>query len=225
MQSTNKMFLSLVLAAAAAVPAAAAAAVPAAAAAAVPVSQDAQNLLGNINSTQYMTSDLAKSLMDFMKSYSGTSNTATAAKLVDQNLANEEEYASYIESKKAEEKASDLDTLRQAVIANGQAISSPDLKNYWRTLVDNRVHDMQSQINQNKKEIGQVAAKSAALSGLFQPYNVGRFNTTVALGGYKSETAMAVGVGYRFNDQTAAKAGLAFGSNSVAYNVGLDYEW
>ena len=49
-------------------------------------------------------------------------------------------------------------------------------------------------------------ASQAALNGLFQPYNVGKFNVSAAIGGYDSEQAMALGTGYRFNDNFAIKA-------------------
>ena len=79
-----------------------------------------------------------------------------------------------------------------------------------------------------RKETRQGLAAQAALSGLFQPYSVGKFNVTAALGGFKSDTAVAVGAGYRFNENFAAKAGLAVGTSSggsASYNVGLNYEW
>lgn len=77
------------------------------------------------------------------------------------------------------------------------------------------------------KEIKNALATQAALTGLFQPYNVGQFNVTAAVGGYKDHTAIAVGVGYRFNEAFAVKAGIAKGSKKshVAYNIGLNYEF
>ncbi|EMZ3832794.1 YadA-like family protein [Salmonella enterica] len=38
-------------------------------------------------------------------------------------------------------------------------------------------------------------ASSAALSGLFQPYSVGKFNITAGVGGFRDESAIAVGTG------------------------------
>ncbi|EPN5397335.1 YadA-like family protein, partial [Escherichia coli] len=37
--------------------------------------------------------------------------------------------------------------------------------------------------------------------------------------------AMAVGVGYRFNEQTAAKAGVAFSDGDASWNVGVNFEF
>ena len=79
-----------------------------------------------------------------------------------------------------------------------------------------------------RKETRQGLAEQAALSGLFQPYNVGRFNVTAAVGGYKSESAVAIGTGFRFTENFAAKAGVAVGTSSgssAAYHVGVNYEW
>ena len=71
-------------------------------------------------------------------------------------------------------------------------------------------------------------ASQAALNGLFQPYNVGKFNVSAAIGGYDSEQAMALGAGYRFNKNFAIKAGIASdlsGFDHVAYNVGANFEF
>ena len=71
-------------------------------------------------------------------------------------------------------------------------------------------------------------ASQAALNGLFQPYNVGKFNVSAAIGGYDSEQAMALGAGYRFNENLAIKAGIASdlsGFDHVTYNVGANFEF
>ncbi|EKM7330294.1 YadA-like family protein, partial [Escherichia coli] len=80
-----------------------------------------------------------------------------------------------------------------------------------------RLNDHQRQIRENHEEMKRAAAQSAALAGLFQPYSVGKFNATAALGGYSDKQAVAVGVGYRFNEQTAAKAGIAASDGDVSY--------
>ena len=71
-------------------------------------------------------------------------------------------------------------------------------------------------------------ASQAARNGLFQPYNVGKFNVSAAIGGYDSEQAMALGAGYRFNKNFAIKAGIASdlsGFDHVTYNVGANFEF
>ena len=71
-------------------------------------------------------------------------------------------------------------------------------------------------------------ASQAAINGLFQPYNVGKFNVSAAIGGYDSEQAMALGAGYRFNENFAIKAGIASnlsGFDHVTYNVGANFEF
>lgn len=71
-------------------------------------------------------------------------------------------------------------------------------------------------------------AANAAIAGLFQPYSVGKFNVTAALGGYDSEQAIAIGSGYRFNENFAMKAGVATNTSdfdAVTYNVGVNFEW
>lgn len=90
---------------------------------------------------------------------------------------------------------------------------------------DARLNSQQRQIRENHEEMKRAAAQSAALAGLFQPYSVGKFNATAALGGYSDKQAVAVGVGYRFNEQTAAKAGIAASDGDVSYNVGVNFEF
>ncbi|HCT1785541.1 TPA: YadA-like family protein [Escherichia coli] len=88
-----------------------------------------------------------------------------------------------------------------------------------------RLNSQQRQIRENHEEMKRAAAQSAALAGLFQPYSVGKFNATAALGGYSDKQAVAVGVGYRFNEQTAAKAGVAFSDGDASWNVGVNFEF
>ena len=91
-----------------------------------------------------------------------------------------------------------------------------------------RIDSLDKNVANLRKETRQGLAAQAALSGLFQPYSVGKFNVTAALGGFKSDTAVAVGAGYRFNENFAAKAGLAVGTSSggsASYNVSVNYEW
>ncbi|HHZ0307941.1 TPA: YadA-like family protein [Escherichia coli] len=88
-----------------------------------------------------------------------------------------------------------------------------------------RLNSQQRQIRENHEEMKRAAAQSAALAGLFQPYSVGKFNATAALGGYSDKQAIAVGVGYRFNEQTAAKAGVAFSDGDASWNVGVNFEF
>ncbi|EJH4205942.1 TPA: YadA-like family protein [Escherichia coli] len=108
------------------------------------------------------------------------------------------------------------------VTKNTQAI-----QNHSRQLQEHnaRLNSQQRQIRENHEEMKRAAAQSAALSGLFQPYSVGKFNATAALGGYSDKQAVAVGVGYRFNEQTAAKAGIAASDGDVSYNVGVNFEF
>lgn len=76
------------------------------------------------------------------------------------------------------------------------------------------------------KKLKRGLAAQAALSGLFQPYSVGKANVTAAVGGYRSQSAFAVGVGYRYNEKFATKAGFAFApGGGVAYHAGVNFEW
>ena len=90
-----------------------------------------------------------------------------------------------------------------------------------------RIDKLDQRVTKLDKKLERGLSQQAALSGLFQPYNVGKVNVTAAVGGYKSRTAIAVGAGYRFNDKVAAKAGVSFSTDggSGSYNVGVNYEF
>ncbi|MDH2924437.1 hypothetical protein A4A71_03530 [Nicoletella semolina] len=89
------------------------------------------------------------------------------------------------------------------------------------------INNLEQRITQVDKTMSRGFATQAALSGLFQPYSLGKANVTAAVGGYKSESALAVGVGYRFDTNVAAKAGVAFNTRGGAatYNAAINYEW
>ncbi|HDR1450809.1 TPA: YadA-like family protein [Pasteurella multocida] len=84
-----------------------------------------------------------------------------------------------------------------------------------------------TRLNHLKRDLKRGLATQSALNGLFQPYSVGKFNLTAAFGGYQSQTAIAIGTGYRFNERIAAKAGIAKSVKGAAlsYNVGVNYEF
>ena len=107
---------------------------------------------------------------------------------------------------------------KQAIAANTETIKQhyAEMKNNFAA-VNSRIDNLDEEMK-----------KGAALNGLFQPYNVGKFNLSVAIGGYESEQAMALGTGYRFNENFAMKAGIASdlgGFDSVTYNIGANFEW
>lgn len=88
-----------------------------------------------------------------------------------------------------------------------------DLHESWQKMATDRMNGLQKQISNNRKEIRESAAQNAALAGLFQPYSVGKFNATAALGGYSDKQAVAVGIGYRFTDNVAGKMAVADGGD------------
>ncbi|MFS6938612.1 YadA-like family protein [Neisseria animaloris] len=91
-----------------------------------------------------------------------------------------------------------------------------------------KIQQLDKKVNDLDKEVRRGLASQAALGGLFQPYNVGKLNVSAAVGGYRSETAVAVGTGFRFNEHFATKAGAAFNTKkggSASYNVGVNFEW
>ncbi len=85
-----------------------------------------------------------------------------------------------------------------------------------------------ARIKEINDEKNRGLASQAALSGLFQPYTVGRMNVSAAFGGYKSEQGIAVGTGFRYSENFAVKGGVATNlkhASGVAYNVGANFEF
>ena len=119
--------------------------------------------------------------------------------------------------------AADISNLRTNVSAHKVDI------NKLRTDVDahtKRLDHLDNRVNKLDKDLKRGLAAQAALTGLFQPYTVGKANFTAAVGGYKSQTAVAVGTGYRYNQNIATKAGVAFTQGGgVTYNAGVNFEW
>ena len=96
------------------------------------------------------------------------------------------------------------------------------------TEMKNNFAAVNSRIDKLDDKMKKGFASQAALNGLFQPYNVGKFNVSAAIGGYDSEQAMALGTGYRFNENFAIKAGVASdlgGFDHVTYNIGANFEF
>ncbi|AFP84908.1 YadA C-terminal domain-containing protein [secondary endosymbiont of Ctenarytaina eucalypti] len=89
-----------------------------------------------------------------------------------------------------------------------------------------RINRLEQQVSKTNTKIDRGLAASAALAGLFQPYCVGKANVTAGLGGYRSSQALAVGSGYRMNENAAVKIGLAYsGGNDIMYNASFNLEW
>ncbi len=110
----------------------------------------------------------------------------------------------------------------EKISVHASALQALKAKSEARALVAGRLND---EATKTKKDLHEGLAMQAALSGLFKPYNVGRFNVSVAVGGYKSETALALGSGFRFNKRYAVTLGAASNvkhTRNVTANVGLE---
>ncbi|PRM16905.1 Adhesin YadA precursor [Haemophilus influenzae] len=123
-----------------------------------------------------------------------------------------------------------IDANKTAIDANKTAIDAnkADITAHTATIATHtqRLDNLDNRVNNLNKDLKRGLAAQAALNGLFQPYNVGKLNLTAAVGGYKSQTAVAVGTGYRYNENIATKAGVAFTrGGSATYNVGVNFEW
>lgn len=126
---------------------------------------------------------------------------------------------------------SDIATNKAGVAQNKSDIATnkAGMAQYRSSITKNiaRISNLEGRVDRLEKNVKRSFAAQSALIGLFQPYNVGKFNLSAAVGGYNSETAFAIGSGYRFNQNVAAKAGIAMApsSSSVSYNAGINFEW
>jgi len=119
--------------------------------------------------------------------------------------------------------AADINNLRTDV--NAHKVDIDKLRTDVNTHTK-RLDHLDNRVNKLDKDLKRGLASQAALTGLFQPYTVGKANFTAAVGGYKSQTAVAVGTGYRYNQNIATKAGVAFTQGGgVTYNAGVNFEW
>ncbi|ECE3290565.1 hypothetical protein C3509_00005, partial [Salmonella enterica] len=116
--------------------------------------------------------------------------------------------------------------VREAKTYTDSRISTLDLSGAQTLKKANDYTDRR--FNQLSKKIDRGLASSAALSMLFQPYGVGKLNFTASVGGYGSETAIAVGSGYRLDENKAIKAGVSSSTSSsskLTYGAALNFEW
>ncbi|AKD37463.1 outer membrane protein 100 [Pasteurella multocida subsp. multocida OH4807] len=108
-------------------------------------------------------------------------------------------------------------------------IHKSELRIHEKSILENRanIDILDKRVDYLHTELKNGLATQAALNGLFQPYSVGKFNMSVAVGGYRDRTALAVGMGYRFNEKVAAKAGMSTSTSGggMAYNVGVNFEF
>ena len=119
--------------------------------------------------------------------------------------------------------AADINNLRTDV--NAHKVDIDKLRTDVNTHTK-RLDHLDNRVNKLDKDLKRGLAAQAALTGLFQPYTVGKANFTAAVGGYKSQTAVAIGTGYRYNQNIATKAGVAFTQGGgVTYNAGVNFEW
>ncbi|MEX5855140.1 hypothetical protein HBA43_06945 [Providencia rettgeri] len=115
----------------------------------------------------------------------------------------------------------------QIAVNNRQSQINKNVDNRLNQL-DSRVTSLDKRVDSLDNELKRGLASQAALSGLFQPYNVGHFNLSMALGGYESNTALALGSGYRIDESVAVKAGVATNTDDfkgVTYNAAVNFEW
>jgi len=89
------------------------------------------------------------------------------------------------------------------------------------------IKDLRSDLEEQAKQTAGIGAMAMATSNLVMPYSVGKFSVTAGVGNYDSESAIAVGSGYRFDDHLTVRANAAYetGSENVGIGAGVGYEF
>lgn len=140
--------------------------------------------------------------------------------------------------KSVDENKKAIDVNKKAIAENTKLIEAnkAEIETYSKDVIENNnkvainqknIAMMNQQLSDLNKSVKNGLATQSALNGLFQPYNIGKMNVSAALGGYKSHNALAVGAGFRFNKNVAAKAGISssFDGSALSYNMGVNYEF
>lgn len=191
-------------------------------AAAYKVDENIQALNGAIESNTGLIADNAQKLDQHKQETNKRFENMSGLVQDVNNKATVAEMKADSNTNKINQNKQDINQNKQAIAANTETIKQhyAEMKNNFAAV--------NSRIDNLDEEMKKGFASQAALNGLFQPYNVGKFNLSVAIGGYESEQAMALGTGYRFNENFAMKAGIASdlgGFDSVTYNIGANFEW
>ncbi|MFD0966495.1 YadA-like family protein [Seminibacterium arietis] len=195
------------------------------------------NIQANTDKIRENTSDIAMNNEDIETNINNiyankkaieanASDIATNKQSIDTNKkaieANAENIAANSQSIETNKTAIEIN--KTAIEANTTAISQLATKEVAVNRSD--INRLDRRVNHLETKVERGLAAQSALSGLFQPYNVGKFNLSAAVGGYNSQHAVAIGSGFRFNEKIATKAGVAFTSGgNVSYNVGVNFEF
>ncbi|MDO4952727.1 MAG: YadA-like family protein, partial [Synergistaceae bacterium] len=96
-------------------------------------------------------------------------------------------------------------------------------------LTNQAIGEMQNRIGSVSGEVREVGAISAALAGLHYVEPTGedgdKFVAAAAYGGYRGESATAVGVAYKPNPNFMVSASTSIGNSQNAYNAGISYKF
>ncbi len=172
---------------------------------------DGKSLVDSISLVQKSTASAVKNTLE-------TSNSNKVK--LDSTITDVNKHKTVIDTNKKS-----IDNNKKTIESNKQGMLTNKV-NIGR--VERNVQLLEKRISDFDDKMKRGFATQSALSGLFQPYNVGKFNLTTALGGYETTTAVAIGTGYRFDEKVAAKAGLSTnvgGFDEISYNVGINIEW
>lgn len=106
---------------------------------------------------------------------------------------------------------------------NSQSIASQQKQ---LSSINQQFKDLRQTVDNNRKKANAGTSTALAVAGIPQVTDNQKFTVGAALGGYESETAIAVGFSARVTDSVIIKASVGTDSQSgVGYSVGTSVGW
>ena len=93
---------------------------------------------------------------------------------------------------------------------------------YNRTEIDDKV---QSAIDESKAHTNKSVALVAALSQPMNSFENGKRSLAMGVGHYKGESAVALKLGYKTEDDVVFNVGVATNSSDTVVNAGVSWSW
>ncbi|WP_415668909.1 YadA-like family protein, partial [Vibrio rarus] len=113
---------------------------------------------------------------------------------------------------------------RTAIADNSHAIGTNSANIASNKL---EIDGLRADLEKQSKKMDGSMAQAGAFAGLVNPYGVGKINMTAAVGHSGDANAIAIGSGYRVNENLTLKVGGAYDSASeqVTSYAGMGFEW
>lgn len=114
------------------------------------------------------------------------------------------------------------ETLQRKIVNVADGENAHDVATYGQ--LERTAGQLSFQIDRMGTRISKVGAGAAALAAMHPVYDPeSKLTFSAGVGNYKSETAAAVGLFYRFDDRVMLNFGASVGNDNDMYNMGLNF--